>query len=549
MEHEFYEYDDVDDQAALSGQYHDSEAYYDDENELLQQLMQQEHHRIASEFSVWNECLWPTLSQGLQSLWLLLVLCLVLRLLWLLRLNQKLLHFFSFVFGFIALWHFYEQSTGYVMLLAMAGHICLSTNQTGRGGFLAFFSVVFMLSCEKFFVGEMEWNKIRGSVMIVAMKLISIGYGKKNSELLSLNAASYYGYVLNPASIIFGPFVTFSEYMQLFKPQPLTFNWFLNIVRTMVLSAVCLLWSTCGTTYVIPKLGSNIWIDAYKDANGFRFSNYFVSYTSELTCIAMGIIRIFPPDGVSTEKENKDVGDNCVVNDQNANDANCEKSESSLQQQEETQQSFIEWKYPVSKPISVEIPRSLGEVVTNWNLPMHYWLKNYVFKTSRHLGTFPAILLTYFASSLLHGLNFQLSVILLSIGVFAFIENSARKTLASAFGACIEARRCRKSCTHRYKQGNFWVTCANLAFGFIAVWNLAYLGCLFDNDPDVQDKGYSMSHALRKWAALGFICHYFMLAVFLLNKLIKDGTFFSLPRWLHSRKSVAHDPSPPVSAR
>ena len=146
MEHEFYEYDDVNDQAALSGQYHDSEAYYDDENELLQQLMQQEHQRIASEYSVWNECMWPTLSQGLQSLWLLLVLCLVLRLLSLLRLNQKLLHFFSFVFGFIALWHFYEQSTGYVMLLAIGGHICLSTNQTGRGGFLAFFSFVFMLS-------------------------------------------------------------------------------------------------------------------------------------------------------------------------------------------------------------------------------------------------------------------------------------------------------------------------------------------------------------------------------------------------------------------
>ena len=30
---------------------------------------------------------------------------------------------------------------------------------------------------------------------------------------------------------------------------------------------------------------------------------------------------------------------------------------------------------PVSVPLAVEIPRSLVEVVTNWNLPMHYWLK------------------------------------------------------------------------------------------------------------------------------------------------------------------------------
>ena len=57
----------------------------------------------------------------------------------------------------------------------------------------------------------------------------------------------------------------------------------------------------------------------------------------------MGIGRIFPPDGGSTEKENKDIGDDYVVNDQNANDANSEKSESSPKQQEETQNSFIEW--------------------------------------------------------------------------------------------------------------------------------------------------------------------------------------------------------------
>ena len=67
--------------------------------------------------------------------------------------------------------------------------------------------------------------------MIVAMKLISTGFGKKNSELLSLNAVSYYGYVLNPASIIFGPFVTFGEYLQLFKPQPLVSKITANLQR------------------------------------------------------------------------------------------------------------------------------------------------------------------------------------------------------------------------------------------------------------------------------------------------------------------------------
>ena len=75
-----------------------------------------------------------------------------------------------------------------------------------------------------------------------------------------------------------------------------------------------------------------------------------------------------------------------------------------------------------------------------------------------------------------------------------------------------------------------------------------YLTAVY-NDFRFDFQGYSMSHALRKWAALGFICHYFMLAVFLLNKLIRDGTFFSLPRWLHLRKSEEHDQSSSVSAR
>lgn len=33
----------------------------------------------------------------------------------------------------------------------------------------------------------------------------------------------------------------------------------------------------------------------------------------------------------------------------------------------------------VAKPFHIETPRSLVEVVTNWNLPWHYWLKTCMF--------------------------------------------------------------------------------------------------------------------------------------------------------------------------
>ncbi|CAN7950666.1 unnamed protein product, partial [Ixodes pacificus] len=70
----------------------------------------------------------------------------------------------------------------------------------------------------------------------------------------------------------------------------------------------------------------------------------------------------------------------------------------------------------VTSPKDVEIPRSLVEVVIHWNRSMHTWLRQYVFKATRPLGNFTAILLTYAASSLLHGINFQLAAVLLSLG-------------------------------------------------------------------------------------------------------------------------------------
>lgn len=539
---DYYQYGD-----SYTGDYvqnhQDGELYYDEEEAYLQHLMHKEYEKMANEFSVINECVLPTFSQGFQSVWMLLVLCLVLRCLSLLRINAKLLHICSAVTGFIALWHFYEQLTSYVIFLTIIGYICMANKFTRRGAFLSAVCTAYLLSCEKIFVKEMEWNRVRGSVMVVAMKLISIGFDHEHD---SKDVFGFYGYLLNPASVIFGPFISYEDYLQLLHGNPLSLFWIGNVIRTLILSAFCLLWSTCGTTYIIPKLATGIWVDAFKDANGFRFSTYFVSYTSEATCILSGIGTVCPKventSGQNLVQEKDNIVNEKPNEDQNGNDSAKEVEElRSVEHQEPASEMKISWSRPVSVPLAVEIPRSLVEVVTNWNLPMHYWLKTYIFKTSRHLGVFPAILITYLASSFLHGLNFQLSIILLSIGMFAYIENGIRKTLSNTFNACIEARRCRKTCTHSYKKGNFWVICINLAFGFLAIWNLAYLGCLFDNDPDIQDKGYSMSHALRKWAALGYICHYFMFGALLVNKLIKDGYLFSLPRFFRSVKGTDHE--------
>ena len=54
--------------------------------------------------------------------------------------------------------------------------------------------------------------------MVVAMKLISIGFDHQH-DIKSV--FGFYGYILNPASVIFGPFISYEDYLQLFHANPL----------------------------------------------------------------------------------------------------------------------------------------------------------------------------------------------------------------------------------------------------------------------------------------------------------------------------------------
>ena len=71
------------------------------------------------------------------------------------------------------------------------------------------------------------------------------------------------------------------------------------------------------------------WFLAFRDAFSFRCSHYFVSYLSEATALAAGLDT--SPTG--------------------------------------------QWAVTVTNPIAIEFPRSLVDVVINWNVPMHNWLK------------------------------------------------------------------------------------------------------------------------------------------------------------------------------
>jgi O-palmitoleoyl transferase len=122
-------------------------------------------------------------------------------------------------------------------------------------------------------------------------------------------------------------------------------------------------------------------------------------------------------------------------------------------------------------------------------------------------GIFLAISTTYLMSSLLHGLNLQLAAVLLSLGLYTYIEYKLRAKFGSIFNACILANKCRATCLHLCKTDNWKVIVTNVAFGLLTVFHLAYLGVMFEASFTLQESGFSLKHALAKWKELDYASH------------------------------------------
>ena len=92
--------------------------------------------------------------------------------------------------------------------------------------------------------------------------------------------------------------------------------------------------------------------------------------------------------------------------------------------------------------------------MVSWNLPMHRWLKQYVFRQAKgRLGPGAAVLLTYLASTVLHGLTAQIAAVLFSLGAYTWVEHSLRAKLSNIMDASIAARRDTDT---RKRVGSHW---------------------------------------------------------------------------------------------
>uniref|UniRef100_A0A8C5PH84 Protein-serine O-palmitoleoyltransferase porcupine n=1 Tax=Leptobrachium leishanense TaxID=445787 RepID=A0A8C5PH84_9ANUR len=423
-----------------------------------------------------NGCIIPTAQQGVEQIWVLLVLCLACRLLWRLALPCQLKHLLTIAGGFFCLYHFFQLQMIWVVLLSLLCYLVLFLCRHSQ---------------EMHMVDTISWHKMRGAQMIVAMKAVSLGFDVDRGAVRSIpSPVAFMGYVYFVGTVIFGPWISFTSYLQAVKGQRLSLRWSWRVFRSLVLSLVCLLVSTCVSPYLfpyfIPLYGERYtyitfspcrWLRAYENASSFHFSNYFVGFLSEVTALLSGA-------GFSEEKDH------------------------------------VEWDLSVSRPLSVEIPRSMVEVVTSWNLPMSHWLHLYVFKNAVRLGMFHAIIVTYAASALLHRVPFHIHP-LPAVTSSRSCLSVLRKRLAEIFSACVLSKRCPPNCSHRNQRGVL-VILTNLVFGFLAIVHLTYLGSLFDSETDdaVEEEGYGMSHTIQKWSELGWTGHWLTFGCWVLYRLI-----------------------------
>ncbi|XP_029291507.1 protein-serine O-palmitoleoyltransferase porcupine isoform X3 [Cottoperca gobio] len=390
-------------------------------------------------------CLLPTAQQGLEQVWQLLVICLLCRLLWMLGLPSFVKHLGTIAGGFYTLYLFFELHMIWVVLLSLLCYLFLflCRHSTMRGTFLSITVLIYLLLGELHMMDTTNWHKMRGSQMVVAMKAVSLAFDLDRGVVASVpSPIEFMGYIYFVGTVIFGPWISFNSYKDALEGRQLSLSWLVKVSVSWMKSQVCLVVSNCVAPYLfpyfIPVYGDKLlrgkkrrkirWLLAYENTTSFHFSNYFVGFLSETTTTLAG-------GGFTEEKEN------------------------------------LKWDLTVSKPLSIEFPRSMVEVVTSWNLPMSRFLHTYVFKSALKFGTFSAIMVTYTASAFLHKL---------------------------------------------------WVYLINIAFSALAVLHLTYLGSVFNSSVDYmeEDEGDIGHHTVQKWSELSWTSHWVTFGCWILYRLI-----------------------------
>ncbi|XP_077579733.1 protein-serine O-palmitoleoyltransferase porcupine-like [Stigmatopora nigra] len=455
-------------------------------------------HKFFRELA--SGCLLPTARQGAEQVWQLLLVCLLSRLLWMSGLPPPVKHLWAVGGGFYVLYLFFELHMVWVVLLSLLCYLFLflCRHSNTRGAFLSVTVFVYLLLGELHMMDTSDWHKMRGSQMVVAMKAVSLALDLDRGALTRVpSPLQFMGYIYCVGTVVFGPWVSFSSYLEALEGRRLSFAWFFKVCWSWLKSQCFLMLSNCVAPYLfpyfIPVYGERLlrskkrrkirgwlpkWLMAYENTLSFHASNYFLAHLSETTATLSGA-------GFSLEKDHP------------------------------------RWDLTVSRPLEVEFPRSVGQAAASWNLPVTRFLRTYVFDRAVHFGTFWAIMLTYAAAALLHGLSFHLCAVLASLGWTTYVEHVLRKRLATLLDACVLSKKCKPNCAHRNKKA-LWVRAINLLFGVLALIHLTYLGSVFSSSVDYmeEDEDDFSHYAIQKWTELSWTSHWLTFASWISYRLV-----------------------------
>ncbi|XP_030756106.1 protein-serine O-palmitoleoyltransferase porcupine [Sitophilus oryzae] len=325
--------------------------------------------------------------------------------------------------------------------------------------------IIFVLF-EYILLDKEEWLEIRGIMMVFSMKLISLVTDQGMNDFPSFS--EYCGYMFSNGNILFGPWISYENYMYQMKyPTRKNIFWVLAILRALFLAVFFLSVSNCWASYLISD-NSNRLLLGYKEALSFRTSHYFICYLSEALILAAGW---------------KD------------NDYHFDT---------ET------WTLSVTDPWQIEFPTALSIVVINWNKPMHAFFKKYIYRKWLPLGKFYAVFVTFLISSLFHGFEIKVSLVLISLGIFSYLQVLVRDYISQTFNMCVKIYPC-KSCNHKIRPSSILCTLTKLIFSLLTVLDLIYLGVLMDQSTDEVG-------IYTKWNNLYFCSFWIMLINFLIVK-------------------------------
>ncbi|XP_035777174.1 protein-serine O-palmitoleoyltransferase porcupine-like [Anopheles albimanus] len=428
--------------------------------------------------------------------------------------HQRYLHLLSCLFGVVLMYrvmdygyfHFLQLAISlYLVQWALNRWVVDTRNRHIKPSFVVTFcGIVNLLLSEVLAPSPESWNRVRGTQMILLMKVLSLSFDIDDNGTTRnhLNLLSYAGYILCPANVILGPWISFSDYLAVWRNTPgdtkgartasvgrQLMIYVFRVFTSALLAIGFLLTSNCFIDYLLGPAGNSWkWIRAYSRALSFRTSHYFVAYLSQCTMIAATIER----NRGSTD----DPRGSWMI------------PSSSI--------------YRVTSPIAVEFPRSMVQIVTAWNIPMHHWLKRYIFRsTKRSLGTATAIAVTYLVSSLLHGLHYRLWVTLLSIGAWTYVEHELRKKIANIYSACVLVGRCPTRCTaHTHRAGSLFTLVINTLFFLLNIFNLIYLGCIFEPTERLPEESKRDHSIFAPWSELQFVSHWALAFAYLFFVII-----------------------------